>query len=70
MVADRIFRHIPYDRLEFEMTAKNWNYLITMTAGIQNVISSAGDYEIRKQHSNVIRLLVLAHLNDIQTFDI
>ena len=27
-------------------------------------------YEIRKQHSNVIRLLVLAHLNDIQTFDI
>ena len=38
--ADRIFRHIPTDRLEFEMTAEKWNYLITMTARIQNVISS------------------------------
>ena len=27
-------------------------------------------YEIRKQHSNVIRLLVFARLNGIQTFDI
>ena len=41
MVDDRIFRHIPTDRPEFVMTAKKWNYLITMTAGIQNVISSA-----------------------------
>ena len=38
--AGRIFRHIPTDCLEFEMTAKKWNYLITMTARIQNVISS------------------------------
>ena len=42
MVADKIFRHIPTDCLEFEMTAEKWNYLITMTAGIQNVVSSAG----------------------------
>ena len=41
MVADRIFRHTPTDRLEFEMTAKKWHYLIMMTVGIQNVISSA-----------------------------
>ena len=41
MVADRIFRHISSDRPEFEMTAEKWNYLIMMTAGIQNVISSA-----------------------------
>ena len=27
-------------------------------------------YEIRKQHSNVIRLLVSTRLNGIQTFDI
>ena len=27
-------------------------------------------YEIRKQHSNVIRLLVFTRLNGIQTFDI
>ena len=27
-------------------------------------------YEIRRQHSNVIRLLVFTRLNDIQTFDI
>ena len=43
MVIDKIFRHIPIDRLEFEMTAEKWNYLITVTAGIQKVISSA-DY--------------------------
>ena len=42
MVANRIFRHIPTDRPEFQMTAEKWNYLITMTAGIQNVISCAG----------------------------
>ena len=36
----RIFRHIPTDHLELEVTAKKWNYLITMTTGIQNVISS------------------------------
>ena len=42
MVANRIFRYIPTDRPEFQMTAEKWNYLITMTAGIQNVISSAG----------------------------
>ena len=41
MVADKIYRHIPTDHPEFEMTAKKWNYLITMTVGIQNVISSA-----------------------------
>ena len=47
MVADRIFRHIPTDCPGFEMTAEKWNYLITMTAGIQNVISSADVYGIR-----------------------
>ena len=41
MVADRIFRHITPDRLEFEMNVEKWNYLITMTARIQSVISSA-----------------------------
>ena len=41
MVADRIFRLIPPDRPEFEMATEKWNYLITMTARIQNVISSA-----------------------------
>ena len=40
MVVSRIFRHILTDCPEFEMTARKWNYLITMTAGIQNVISS------------------------------
>ena len=41
MVANRIFRYVPTDRPEFEMTAEKWNYLITMIAGIQNVIFSA-----------------------------
>ena len=41
MVANRIFRHIPTDCPEFEVTAEKWNYLITMTAGIQKVISNA-----------------------------
>ena len=40
VVADRTFRHIPIDHQEFEMTAKKWNYLITMTTRIKNVISS------------------------------
>ena len=40
MVVNRIFRHIPTDCPEFEMTARKWNHLIIMTAGIQNVISS------------------------------
>ena len=40
-MANRIFRHIAIDSWEFEMTAEKWNYLIMMTAGIQNVISSA-----------------------------
>ena len=40
MVADNIFKHIPTDRPEFEMTVEEWNDLI-MNAGIQNVISSA-----------------------------
>ena len=43
MVIDKIFRHLPIDCPEFEMTAEKWNYLITVTARIQNVISSA-DY--------------------------
>ena len=43
MVADRIFRHIPTGRPEFEMTTKKRNYLITMTAEIQNVISIVED---------------------------
>ena len=42
MVADKIFRHIPTDHPEFEMTAEKRNYLIAMTTGIQNVISSPG----------------------------
>ena len=42
VVANRIFRHIPTDRQEFEMIAEKWNYLITMTAGIQNFIFSTG----------------------------
>ena len=42
MVADKNFRHTQTDRREFEMTPEKWNYLITMTAKIQNVISSAG----------------------------
>ena len=46
MVTDRIFRHIPTDCLEFEMTAEKWNYLITMTAKIQNVISSTGHWKL------------------------
>ena len=41
MLADRIFRNIPTDRAEFKITAEKWNYLITITAGIQNVISRA-----------------------------
>ena len=41
MVANRIFRRIPNDHPQFEMTAEKWNYLIAMTARIQNVISSA-----------------------------
>ena len=41
MMADRIFRHIPTDCLEFGMTAEKWNYVITMNPGIQNIISSA-----------------------------
>ena len=48
MVADRIFRHISTDRPEFEMTVEKWNYLITMTAGIQNVISSAACIRVCK----------------------
>ena len=35
-----IFRYIPTDRPELEMTTKKWHYLIRMTAGIKNVISS------------------------------
>ena len=42
MVADRIFIHIPTDHPEFDMRSVKWNYLITMTPRIQNVISSAG----------------------------
>ena len=41
MVADRIFRYISTDHLKFEMTAKKWNYLVAITARIQNVISRA-----------------------------
>ena len=43
MVATRIFRHIPTDHPEFEMTAEKWTYLIIITIEIQNVISSAGN---------------------------
>ena len=45
MMADKIFMHIPTDCSEFEMTARKWNYLIMMTTGIQNVISSTVDYK-------------------------
>ena len=41
MVDDRNFRHIPTDHPEFGTTAEKWNYLITMTDRIQNVISGA-----------------------------
>lgn len=39
-MADRIFRCIPTGCPEVEITIQKWNHLITMTAGIQNVISS------------------------------
>ena len=38
-----IFRHIPTDHPEFEMTTEKWNYLITITTGIENIISSTGN---------------------------
>ena len=54
MVTDRMFRHIPNDPPEFEMIAEKWNYLITMTAWIQNVIfSAAADIENELFHLNL-----------------
>ena len=40
MVVDRIFTHISTNRPGFEIAAEKWNYLITMTAGIQSFIPS------------------------------
>ena len=62
MVADRIFRHIATDRQEFEMTAEKWNYLITMTTRIQNVISSTVvTKERRNLQKQVLAWLKLVH---------
>ena len=60
MVANRIFRHIPTDRPKFGMAAEKLNYLIMMTAGIQNVISSA-----EKVISGLWLLKLKFHLNAV-----
>ena len=68
MVADRIFRHIPTDRPEFEMTAEKWNYLIIITVEIQNVISSAGNL-VKVNNEDTRGTSVFLHVYEVVLLD-